>query len=410
MNLYSERRKRLLEKTEGNCMVLLFSGKAPLRSADENYPFCVDRSFYYLTGLDAEEMVLVLSRIKGKYDENIFILPYDEYLAKWVGGRMLAEEVTKISGIKKVNDADELDDHVSSMLERNNDLKVYIDLQQHSLELCDTVAGRYANELKVNRPDTVIADLFPLLSEMRLVKDESEIECLKKAIHITNLGLQEMMRNIKPGMNEMAMEGLFDYVLRQNVCRINSFPTIAASGKRATILHYEDNDQIMEDGELFLCDLGATYGFYCADISRTFPANGRFTERQREIYELVLEAQRIVKENARPGVTTKQLNGMVMDFYRKELPKHGLKKDVSEYYYHSCSHHLGLDTHDIDEGKGKPLEVGNVITDEPGLYIEDEGIGIRIEDDLLITEDGATVLSEEIIKDPDEIEEFMKGH
>ena len=163
----------------------------------------------------------------------------------------------------------------------------------------------------------------------------------------------------------------------------------------------------MEDGELFLCDLGATFKHYCADISRTFPVNGRFTDRQRELYELVLQAQKIVEENARVGVRTRDLNNMVVEFYREELPKHGLTKDVSEYYFHSVSHHLGLDTHDVDIERGGPLEAGNIITNEPGLYVADEGIGIRIEDVLLITGTGAEVLSRDIPKDPDEIESLM---
>ncbi|MBQ1476746.1 MAG: M24 family metallopeptidase, partial [Erysipelotrichaceae bacterium] len=146
---------------------------------------------------------------------------------------------------------------------------------------------------------------------------------------------------------------------------------------------------------------------YCADISRTFPVNGHFTERQREIYELVLQAQKIVEENARVGVKLKDIDKMVVDFYREELPKHGLNEDVREYYFHSVSHHLGLDTHDVELERGAALEAGNIITNEPGLYIAEEGIGIRIEDDLLITGTGAEVLSRDIVKDPDEIEKLM---
>ena len=155
---------------------------------------------------------------------------------------------------------------------------------------------------------------------------------------------------------------------------------------------------------MFLCDLGATYKNYCADISRTFPVNGKFSDRQKEIYEVVLKAQKIVEENAKPGITLRQLNQMVVDFYKEELPKHGLNKDVSEYYFHGVSHYLGLDTHDVGSGMPITLEKGNVITNEPGLYIEDEGLGIRIEDDLLITDDGCEVLSIEIPKSIEDIE------
>ena len=245
---------------------------------------------------------------------------------------------------------------------------------------------------------------------MRLVKDETEIANIRKAIRTTNLGIRQMMRTVRPELNEMAMDGVFSFVLAKSLCHDTAFKTIAASGKRATILHYSDNDQVMKNGELFLCDLGATYSYYCADISRTFPVNGKFSRRQREIYEIVLNAQKLVEKNARPGVKMRELNDLVVNYYKRELPKHGLKEDVSEYYFHSVSHHLGLDTHDVSGEKGAILQAGNVITNEPGLYISDEGIGIRIEDDLLITENGCEVLSREIMKDPDEIEAFMANN
>ena len=242
---------------------------------------------------------------------------------------------------------------------------------------------------------------------MRLQKDEQEVAEIKKAIHTTNLGIRQMMRTCKPELNEMTMDGVFRFVLAQQLCDLLAFKTIAASGERATILHYSQNNHVMKDGELFLCDLGATHNYYCADISRTFPVNGRFTERQKEIYEIVLQAQKIVEENARVGVKMRELNQMVIDFYKIELPKHGLHKDVSEYYFHSVSHHLGLDTHDVDGGLGGVLQAGNVITNEPGLYIAEEGIGIRIEDDLLITGTGCENLSKEIIKEVADIERVM---
>ena len=215
------------------------------------------------------------------------------------------------------------------------------------------------------------------------------------------------MKTIKPRMNEMSLEGVFAFTLFQNKCNKTAFKTICASGRRSTILHYQDNDQDVQDGELLLCDLGATYKNYCADISRTFPVNGKFTPRQKELYNVVLEAQKIVQKNAVVGTNIKKLTELVVEYYKTELPKHKLNKDVNEYFYHSVSHHLGLDVHDIDGGLGDELKAGMVITNEPGLYIADEGIGIRIEDDLLITSTGAQCLSENVIRTPEEIEKLM---
>ena len=412
MNQYSSRREKIYKTMRANCAIMLFSGKAPMRSEDEAYNFSVNRNFYYLTGLDAENMVLLISYVDGTYNETLFILPYDKKQAKWVGGRVLPEIAKATSEIVNVKYIDEIDESVASLLEKtrkDNTFKMYFDMWHYNMDQELTPAIEYANKLKTKYPYLIIKDVFPLLTGMRLLKDSYEVENIRKAISITNLGIQQMMKLSKPGINEMAMEGVFDFVLRQSVCKENAFSTIAASGKRATILHYSDNNQVMNDGELFLCDLGATSEHYCADISRTFPVNGKFTDRQREIYEIVLTAQKIVVDNARVGVKLKDLNKMVVDYYKAELPKHGLFKDVSEYYYHSVSHHLGLDTHDVNGGLGDTLEAGNVITNEPGLYIEDEAIGIRIEDDLLITPTGVEVLSREIIKDPDEIEAFMGG-
>ena len=412
MNQYSNRREKIFKSMRANCAIMLFSGKAPMRSEDEAYDFSVNRNFYYLTGLEAEDMVLLITNVDGISHEYLFLLPYNETLAKWVGGRILPEKAKEISEIKDVRDISEVDDVISSLLDRtrkDNTFKFYFDMWHYNMDQESTPAINYANKLKARYPYLIVKDIFPVLTHMRLVKDEYEIANIRKAIHTTNLGIQQMMRTSKPGVNEMVMEGVFDFVLKQALCKENAFGTIAASGKRATILHYRDNNQTMNDGELFLCDLGATSNHYCADISRTFPVNGKFTDRQKEIYEIVLGAQKIVVDNAKVGVKVKDLNQMVIDYYKIELPKHGLNKDVREYYFHSVSHHLGLDTHDVDGGMGTVLEAGNVITNEPGLYISDENIGIRIEDDLLITATGAEVLSQEIIKTPEDIEKFMNG-
>lgn len=410
MNQYSERRNKILNSMEGNCAFVFFSGKAPMRSQDEAYDFYVDRNFYYLTGLDKEDMVLVMYKLDGMVRQSLFILPYDELLAKWVGGRMMANEASEISDIQDVQDRGDLDGYIASLLNRtrrDGNFRIYFDLWHYTFDQQESEALLYANTLRNKYPYLNIKDSFAILTDMRLQKDEQEVAEIKKAIHTTNLGIRQMMRTCKPELNEMTMDGVFRFVLAQQLCDLLAFKTIAASGERATILHYSQNNHVMKDGELFLCDLGATHNYYCADISRTFPVNGRFTERQKEIYEIVLQAQKIVEENARVGVKMRELNQMVVDFYKIELPKHGLHKDVSEYYFHSVSHHLGLDTHDVDGGLGGVLQAGNVITNEPGLYIADEGIGIRIEDDLLITGTGCENLSKEIIKEVADIERVM---
>ena len=404
MNVYAKRRNVLLQYLGNNSVAILFSSD---NEYDPEYGFKVNRNFYYLTGLDAASMVLVLTNRNNVLEENLFILPFDEKEAKWVGGRMSHEEASAISEIKTVNDYSSLDDTLEFIYERNrgSEFTFYFDLWKK--EIGETIASAYVNNLKKNHPNFICKDIFKYLASMRLVKDEYELTCISRAIEITNYGIKMMMKSIKPGLNEMVMDAMFNLALAQNVCNETSFKTIAASGKRATILHYSDNKEVMQNGELFLQDLGATFRHYCADITRTYPVNGKFSDRQKELYEIVLNAQRLVEANARPGVNIKDLNKLVVEYYKQELPKHGLTKDVSEYYYHSVSHHLGLDCHDADGGLGLILKEGNVITNEPGLYVEDENIGIRIEDDLLITANGSFNLSKDIIKNINDIENFM---
>lgn len=413
-DLYMTRRKQLLQDKQGPCMVCIFSGNAPMRSADESYPFSVDRNFYYLTGIDRENMVLVIDKDEaGVIREAIFIEPYDEELAKWVGGRMKADEVTQISGIESVSDVANFSGWITDYLRRYRGLgkiRMYLDLWRYEEKQVDTQAHQFAAWLQKRYPAVEIDEIYGELAGMRAVKDEKELELMRRAQETTRVAIEAMMRYARPGMNETEIEGAFDFALMQQGCREHAFPTIAAGGPRATTLHYSSNNCVVEDGQMVLVDLGSAEKHYCADISRTFPVNGKFTERQKEIYNMVLEAQHIVEKAAKPGMSMGDLNRLVVEYYESRLDDLGLRKDgkgVRDYYYHSVTHSLGLDTHDVGTLREYTLRPGMVITNEPGFYIEEEGIGVRIEDDLLITEDGAVNLSTAIPKTVEEVEAIM---
>ena len=410
--LYKRRREQLLSAKQGPCMICIFSGNAPMRSADEAYEFSVDRSFYYLTGIDRENMILVLSKDEaGNASESIYIEPYDEFWAKWVGGRMREAEVTAISGIQRVLNVGDFRSGVAGYLERNRgrgQMHIYLDLWRYEENQADTQTHTFAAWIQSRYPAVRIDEIFGELAAMRAVKGQEELELMRKAQETTRIAIEEMMRYARPGMNETEIEGAFDFALMKQGCREHAFPTIAAGGPRATTLHYSDNNCEVVDGQMVLVDLGSAERHYCADISRTFPVNGKFTERQKEIYNTVLEAQRIVIEAAKPGMTMRKLNQLVIDYYESRLDDLGLRKDgktVEDYYYHGVSHSLGLDTHDV--WADSVLKPGMVITVEPGMYIEAEGIGVRIEDDILITQDGAVDLSENILKTVEDIEKLM---
>ena len=221
------------------------------------------------------------------------------------------------------------------------------------------------------------------------------------------------MKNSKAGIKEYELESYFDFVCKKNGVKDLAFKTIAAAGKNATVLHYVTNDSELKDGDLILFDLGAQYKYYNGDISRTFPVNGKFTDRQKEVYNAVLRVNEKVIEEMKPGVSFLELNKKAKEWIAEECISLGLmtsKEDVSKYYYHSIGHSLGMDTHDIEpENRDVIFETGMIYTVEPGIYIEEEGIGIRIEDDVLITDNGYEVLTKGMIKTVEEIEEFMSN-
>lgn len=411
---YITRRAKLMQNKQGPCLVCVFSGAAPMKSLDAAYPFFVDRNFYYLTGIERENMILLLRKNHlGEVSETLYIEPYDEVLAKWVGGRMRADEATAISGIVTVSDIGSFTGQLNSIIESSRGtgkMQVYLDLWRHKEDQPDTPAHTLAARLQQRYPAVEIQDLFGDMVAMRIIKSEEELELMRKAQDTTCNAIIAMMKHARPEMNERELEGAFDFSLKKQGVRDHAFTSIVAGGGRATTLHYDSNDQIVHDGELVLIDLGAAEGNYSADISRTFPINGKFTPRQKQIYNTVLSAQQIVMANAKPGITTGQLNQMVIDYYESRLDDLGLRKDgkgVRDYYYHGVSHSLGLDTHDISMGRNVVLQPGMVITVEPGLYIEEEGIGVRIENDVLITADGIIDLSAQIPKTVEEIEAIM---
>lgn len=409
--MYQSRRERLAEKLPKNAILFVLSGKNIYSIGDEMYPFAVDRNFYYLTGIERSDMIYIMVKRNGVAKDMLAIERFDELMAKWVGGKMLPEEATKISGISNIVMLDELWSTihrvVSYQFDHIEEIPVYLDLTKQEADQI-TPAYILADELKKKYPYFRICQAAEMFAELRVVKKEEEIEKIKQAIHITDKAIQNMMDHAKNGISENELEAHFDFILKCNNCK-RAFPTIVGSGKNATVLHYSENNQMVPENAMVLCDLGAAYDCYSADITRTFPVSGKFTERQKQIYQIVLDANEMVISNVKPGLTLRELNNMVIEFYKEKLDEIGLLTDgktVTDYYWHGVSHMLGLETHDVQLSDYK-LQPGNVFTVEPGLYLEEEGIGVRIEDDVLVTEDGCINLSEGIIKTIEDIEAYM---
>jgi len=385
---------------DDNSMMILF---APKEGENKYNP---DRNFLYATGIKESRDRLVLIKRNGKTFEILFIKPYDPVEEKWVGRGLNKEEARDISGINDIRYLTDFDEFINNnMLDQMN---VYIDYFRESYYDELSFAEQYSKDLIKKYPFIKLRQARILFSHARTIKSTKEIEEIRKAIHITRLGIEELMKNSKDGLKEYQLETEFDRSIKYNGANGYAFDTIAASGKNSCCLHYSANQDTMHDGDLILFDLGSTYNYYCSDISRTFPVNGKFTKRQKEIYNIVLNGQKLMFDNMKPGITQRELNQILIKYYQQELKRIGLIKEdneVSKYYFHGVSHHMGLDCHDLCDYL--PLEAGAVISNEPGLYIPEENIGIRIEDDVLITENGCENLSKEIIKDPDEIEMFM---
>ena len=398
---YIKSRERVASKLPDNSMLILFAGKDIRESEDQSYEFCINRNFYYLTGVNEQNDIFVMIKNAGKVSNYIFINEYDELFAKWNGRKMFKEEVEALSGIENIFYLKDFKDFLN---ENKDKYSLYLDTKPN---LFTEPLGEEAKLVK--EFNLTANDCHELITLCRMEKQPEEIVEMQKAIETTNKGIKALMENIKPGFYEYQVESFFDQQIKFNGASGIAFKTIAASGVNGCILHYHSNNTVIKDNELVLFDLGAEYNLYKSDITRTIPANGKFTERQKLIYNIVLNGQKLVFENIKPGITVIELNQILIDYYKVELKKIGLiekDEEVSKYYFHGVSHHLGLDTHDVAI-RQKPLTPGCVITVEPGLYILEEGIGIRIEDDALVTEDGVINLSKDIIKEVSDIENYM---
>ena len=402
---YKNNRSKVLESIDDNSLLILFAGKAPKKTADEKYPFTPNRNFYYLTGIDEENHILVLSKINGKTNEYLFIKEVDPIAEKWEGKTIRKEEVSEICMIEDVKYLGEFNNFIEKVVLNKEEINIYLDLE------AGNTSYKYVNEIKHKYYNINIKNAFKLIGNLRLIKTDEEVSRIRKAIDITIEGVKELMRNSKSGIKEYELEAYFDFICKKNGVKDFAFKTIAAAGKNATVLHYVTNDSELKDGDLILFDLGAQYKYYNGDISRTFPINGKFTERQKEVYNAVLRVNEKVIKEMKPGVKFVDLNKKAKEWISEECISRGLmteKDDVSKFYYHSIGHSLGMDTHDIElENRDVTFEPGMIYTVEPGIYIENESIGIRIEDDVLITEDGNEVLTKEMIKTVEEIEAFM---
>jgi len=414
--LFQRHRARVIERMADRSAAIFFAGEAPHKTADQYYPYETNRNFYYLTGLEKPNMNLVLLKDQGRVFEHLFVEETSDYINKWLGRRMTKEEAAAVAGIDiaNVRYLTEFADFIANAFSNTRRAPVqkpahlYLDLFRPKAGFEPVALGR-ARFLVDNFPELVLRDANEILDHLRMAKDPEEVAMMTTAVAHSQYAIEAVLKHARPGMNERELAGYYEFMLRQHGSAGMSFNPIVASGKNATVLHYEDNDKIIPDGALVLLDLGALAGPYASDISRTFPANGKFTARQKELYQLVLDVNKATIEHVRPGLMMQELNLFAKELLAAAMMKLGLiaaPDEVGKYYYHNVSHYIGLDVHDVGTYL-EPLRPGIVLTVEPGIYVEEEGIGIRIEDNVLVTETGHVNLSAGILKEIKDIQTFM---
>lgn len=402
---FNDRLEYAKNKLPDNSALFVYSGDVMYKSLDQNFPFEVDRNFYYITGIKEPSAAVLITKSKSEGVKTTLFKPItDQKRALWEGSFLTKEEASKISGIEEVLGNDVMLSYLFSIIEKGDLKTLYL--------------ANYENFYNYKTYDKVIENAkahgveiqsaIPHFTKMRLIKSDSEIKDMQKAIDITKTGLETLLKNMSILKTEKEAQTLFEKTIQDNFSEI-AFDTISASGDNATILHYTRNNSKLEKDTLLLLDLGARYDLYCADISRTYPVSGKFTPRQKELYEIVLNANKECIKMIKPGITFADINQKARQMLSEGLMRIGkisTPEELVKYYYHSIGHPLGLDVHDVG-GRDIILQEGMVITIEPGLYIADEKIGIRIEDDILVTKTGHTNLSSKIIKEVKDIEDFI---
>ncbi len=374
---YKMRRDRLAEKAKGG-YILLWS--APEKELVE---YLQEPDFFYLTGFDESGAVLVIDATSARTQDYLFIKPTDPSQEQWTGPRTApGRDAQARLGISHVQSVDEL----AGFLKKLPPTAVFYGLQ-HDFQ-----------EIRSLLPAAQPKDIGEEIDALRQVKSAHEVSLLEKAVQITLKAQTAAARTILPGAMEYEVEAALEFEFRRNGAERPGFPSIVGSGPLSTILHYDKNTRQMQAGEVVVVDIGAGYSGYSADVTRTYPVSGKFSPRQREIYQIVLEAQKAAIAEVKPGATFASIHAAAYDYIRS--------KGYAKYFIHGTSHHIGLEVHDAGK-TARPLEANMVITVEPGIYLPAEGFGVRIEDDVLVTPSGNRVLST-FAKEADEIESLVQ--
>jgi len=420
-DLFIRNRKKLTDLIDNQSVAIVLSNDHPLRSGDQKYRYRQNSDLLYLTGINQEETILVLcpGHPEGKKKELLFLLKPDKTIERWEGHKLTKDEAREISGIKNIYWLEDLDLILRDTVIHSD--RVYISTNEY-LKLTEKImdkSKRFINELQEKYPLHEYKRLAPLITNLRVIKEPQEIEMIRKACQVTKDAFLRVLKFVHPGVYEYEVEAEITHEFLRKGTSGHAYLPIIASGNNANALHYTENSKECRDGELLLMDFGAEYGNYIADCTRTIPVNGKFTRRQKELYNASMRVLDTSMAQVVPGNTITNLHNAVCKAWEEEHVSLGLyTKDqlrnqnpeeplFFKYYMHGTSHFIGLDVHDVGAKEIK-FSPGMIMTCEPGIYVDEEEIGIRLENNILCTANGPVNLMKDIPVDPDEIEMLMK--
>lgn len=420
--LYLNNRARFAKQMQAGGLAVFFSNDILPTSADGTMPFKQATDIFHLTGVDQEETILILfpdSHLE-RHREVLFVRETNDEIAIWEGAKLNKQQATEVSGVKTVYWTTDFNRILRQLMAEATSL--YLNGNEHtraSVEV-ETRQDRMNAELRTAYPNHRVERSAPIMHRIRAVKAESEIEQMQRACDITKAGFERVMKFVKPGVMEYEIEAEYMHEFLRSGSRGFAYTPIIASGFNACVLHYIENSAQCQAGDVLLMDVGAEYGNYAADMTRCLPVSGRFTDRQKAVYNGVLKVMREAMTLLRPGVSLHDYHRQVGELMTRELlelkliDRHDVEKQnpdwpaYKKYFMHGTSHFIGLDVHDVGLWH-EPIQAGNVFTVEPGIYIREESLGIRLENDIVVTNDGFVDLMGHIPLEAEEIEDAMNG-
>lgn len=419
--LFVHNRRNFVKELKPSSIAIFNSNDVMPTNADGSMPFRQNNDLFYLSGVDQEESILIIfpDAKDQRMKEVLFVRETNDHILTWEGYKLTKQQAQEVSGIKTILWTHEFKSVLNTLMAEAE--HVYLNSNEHlrAVVEVETRDARFTKWIKERYPLHKYERSTPIMHYLRAIKSEHELALMRKACHITELAFRRLLGFIKPGVMEYEIEAELYHEFLRNRSRGPAYGSIIASGANACILHYVDNNQECKDGDMLLMDFGAEYANYASDLSRTIPVNGKFTPRQRDVYEAVLRVMKAATAMLVPGNTLDQYHAFVGTVMENELIRLGLlnENDVrnqdpaaplyKKYFMHGTSHFLGLDVHDVGN-KYRPFEEGMVFTCEPGIYIWDEGIGVRLENDILVTKNGPVDLMQDIPLEADDIERLMK--